>query len=410
MEIQIKKVGQEEKLFCSIATIQMAYRFVKHDNNLMQQKIGENLKSLKQQKCDPRVQNSTQMPDNNTTYPYYHDILSSNGISSQTFNFLEFPSPDFVTNYLKNGKPVIFSFIFHPLTYGARHVFLSTGYFNETSGVFWLLANDPMPLNEGTKVAWVYQELIDFHLEILRFSTDENIDIVTNFESSPRPILKITDKARINNPRLVTHPTYVYNANTFNNSFKSFLIDILKKEVLKTFFGFSYNSRTQVIWDPRQYFSLDYTQVQDLQTLKRELDGFSVATFSYLPSVLEGTFRKNRLLFYPIFENEVPKIEIILREKTDNRLVLMGVQEPSNIFGIGEVTTTIENGRIKFTINHKLNNYKILNINLINLRFLAFKDINEIWYFTPTTNTSLFTVGIAYSHSEFITNLKQTIY
>lgn len=409
-EIKVRKIAQIEGYSCSAASIQMTLSLFPQPVAVTQSEIIERLVAMQRDfftRDHNRNAITAMMPNNSAASPYFHLLFSNYKISTITTNFKDLPSPAFIIKNIKT-KPLIFSGIFHPFLSGnGLHAFLNTGYYLNDSDIFWILTNDPLAVGStGTKVAWVYREFIDFHrAKAQRYGSQETIDIVSKFDDTQTPVLEIKDNANVQDVADVkTHSYYNYSPANLFETFKSYLKKIHQEDLPGNFFNYTYNSKTDLIWDPKAYVPVDYNLINDPVALERALFHSSVVTPQTMESFFERDLQSQTLYFYPVVVDGKPKIELIFREKTNDRLVLMGIQEPLRVYQNMKITA----GSLVFKPDHMKPNYKLIQVYEAGLIFMTFKIGNDR-YFSPVETTRFFLREQAYTYGQFLTNIKLSI-
>lgn len=405
--INIQKKTQKNGFFCWAACIEMVVSyFNNYEYSGIQIDLNEKLIDLK----DTSDEGSIEMPDNTVEKPYYLKLLSEYGISATLNIFEALPNISFVIEKLQI-TPLIFSGVYHPYTSGSKHAFIIRGYFKDTSPDYdWVLCNDPWPVGLGTKVAWIYKELLLFH-NIIQNNLISNkkskttVDVLTDFEkNASKPLLSIEN---IESSWL----NYEDNKRGFDASgVQTIIKKLLKSNLTDYFFNYKFNDGVLVNWDARNYFNIDFKVFFGLATTQ-------ILSLANLENVLidKAIPLITRLFFYPIVEqsndeNVIVRLEFIFREITDsegknNSFLLMGIQEPMQLYKFQNVNFKVSGTTIKFTFNHQSPNYIILNITPYNLCFMVFEYMTKI-YFAPITNGNNSKIGEAFSYTELYEILK----
>lgn len=342
----VENVIMEESQTCWAACIDMV---VKEKN--IQKIVVDKLKSLKGSSAN---RNSTTMPCNEK---YYTKLFGDNLFTDKGCNqyqSLTFPNQQFIIDCITKDNPIIFSGIFYPLLYDSNtHAIVVQGY-KKDDEKFWVLAFDPIRKKRTCKIAWVYNELIKFDSQ-KRTNSGEKIDFITDFKAPS--------------------PKYI------NQDFSAFTLpinheyatpDSLKKAI----------DLVNLVKDSKKELLIDYFQVLNIENLN-----FIQPSVPWIPKYNIQKFTQSnisqRLFFYPVWGiDKVVKLEFIFYEELENKLTLIGIQEPEFFYEIKKVKVFRDGKWVELNVDHENRKYEVY-IDSVDNVYLIVRDTdfdNQIYY------------------------------
>ncbi|MDZ7897412.1 MAG: C39 family peptidase [Arcicella sp.] len=341
----IKSVVMESPQTCWAACIEMV---IQEDN--IKQKAIEELMS----KTSNR--NSTTMPSNKD---YYQKIINSDSLGNKgckQYQSSFFPEQNFIIDSVKANKPIIFSGVYYPLLYDNKsHAFVVEGY-KQDGDVFWILSLDPIRPNITHRIAWIYHELIKLDFQ-KRKNSNEKMDFVTDFGGLSSKYVPQNFSSNIlrNNSEYVNPHTIANTINLVN------LIKDNKAELFTKYFGIS------------EIEKLDFNQPS-----KPWIAKYNILEFTH-----SNTYK--RLFYYPIWgKDKIVKLEFIFYEESENKLTLIGIQEPEILYNIIEAQVFVNGKWVKLNIDHVNKNYEVF-IDSDDNFYLIVKNVefNDHSYYVP---------------------------